>query len=264
MQFLFQQFHRNDFVWEYRADADGHVTHLFFASREMLSLFSSFSEVLLLDCTYQTNRFGLPLLNMVGISNISTSFYVAFSFMKSEAEEDYRWVLEQLTLHLTSTPGVVVTDCDQALSNAVEAVFPESQHVLCRWHICRSVLSRCKSYFSTPRRSHRQQPSSSEAENQVKAFMDDWDDVTFAESLADYRSQWRKFQLSYRRDTVLLDYLRSTWLPLREKFMSAWVDQHLHLGATTTSRVEGAHAILKRYLQVSALSLSYCQIQIIK
>jgi hypothetical protein len=52
---------------------------------------------------------------MVQISNISTSFNVAFLFIKSGADEDYRWVLEQLTVHLTSTPGVIVMDCDQAL-----------------------------------------------------------------------------------------------------------------------------------------------------
>jgi hypothetical protein len=63
MQFLFQQFYCNDFVWEKRTDAEGHVTHLFFASRQMLSLFSLLPEVLLLGCTYQTNRYGLPLLN---------------------------------------------------------------------------------------------------------------------------------------------------------------------------------------------------------
>jgi hypothetical protein len=83
------------------------------------SVYLLFLEVLLFDDTYQTNCFGLPLLNIVGIFNVSTSFYVAFLFIKPEAEEDFYYVLEQLTVHLTSTPGVFVTDCDQALSKAV-------------------------------------------------------------------------------------------------------------------------------------------------
>jgi hypothetical protein len=31
MEFWFQQFHLNDFVWEYRGDADSHIIHLVFA-----------------------------------------------------------------------------------------------------------------------------------------------------------------------------------------------------------------------------------------
>ena len=31
----------------------------------------------------------------------------------------------------------------------------------------------------------------------------------------------------------------------------AWVDQHLYFGNRATSRVEGAHSMLKSYLQVS-------------
>jgi hypothetical protein len=41
--------------------------------------------------------------------------------------------------------------------------------------------------------------------------------------------------------------------------MAPWVDEHLHLGATETSRVEGYHAVLKKTLSVSAFkTFSYC------
>jgi hypothetical protein len=211
VQFLFRQFNVNDYVWEYKTDAENPVTHLVFASHKSLSLFMSFPEVLLLDCTYQTNRFGMPLLNMVGVANVSTSFHVDFSFIESEAEDDYRWVLEQLPKHLNCTPGNVVTDCDQALSNALSYVFPDSYHTLCRWHICRSVLSRCKRHFSTPR---SQGAARRTANPQVEAFIRDWDDVTFSASVAKFRAKWQKVQRSYRRERHLINYLHGTWMPL--------------------------------------------------
>jgi hypothetical protein len=50
----------------------------------------------------------------------------------------------------------------------------------------------------------------------------------------------------------LIGYLKKTWLvPWKESLVWAWVDQHLHLGNRATSRVEGAHSVLKKYLQVS-------------
>ncbi|CAG8788749.1 8673_t:CDS:1, partial [Racocetra persica] len=36
----------------------------------------------------------------------------------------------------------------------------------------------------------------------------------------------------------------------------AWVDHYLHLGNTSTSRVEGSHSVLKKYLQISTGNLN--------
>ena len=43
-------------------------------------------------------------------------------------------------------------------------------------------------------------------------------------------------------------YLDDTWITLKEHFVSAWVDKHSHFGHSATSRVEGAHAALKRMI----------------
>ncbi len=258
IQALLLQFAADDFVWEYKLDTEGHVTHLFFASHRSLHLFLLYPEVLLLDCTYKTNRFGMPLLNMVGITGVKLSFLVGCAFIQSEGEEDFCWVLECLLSHISSPPGVVVTDCDFALLNALQRAFPSSHHILCRWHVRRSIQTRCKSHFSSRRASNRQgtcvlasqQPLDS-LNDSVKDFMSDWDDVVFSEDVATYRMKWRKLQSNYRRESLLVDYLRTTWMPLKEHFMAPWVDEWLHLGATETSRVEGFHSVLKHTLSVS-------------
>ncbi len=269
IQALLREFAADDFVHEYQLDTDGHVTHLFFASRRSLHLFLLYPEVLLLDCTYQTNRYGLPLLNMVGMTGVKLSFLVACAFLRSESEEDYRWVLERLALHIPSSPGVVVTDCDHALMNALGGVFPASFLILCRWHVRRSVQARCKSHFPSRRASSRRVRGASSSllqttvgESAVKDFMEDWDAVVYAESVQSYRTKWQRLQSTYRREASLIGYLRNTWLPLKEHFMAPWVDEHLHLGATETSRVEGFHAVLKQvmgvsYLQTPKSSIAY-------
>ncbi|KAL4555319.1 hypothetical protein LXL04_037936 [Taraxacum kok-saghyz] len=50
---------------------------------------------------------------------------------------------------------------------------------------------------------------------------------------------------------VALEYIKKTWLPWKEMFVSAWTDNYMHLGNHASSRAEGAHAKLKLYLQVS-------------
>jgi hypothetical protein len=74
--------------------------HLYFACRRSLHLFLLYPEVLLLHCTYQTNRYGLPLLNMVGMTGVKLSFLVGCAFLKSESKEDYVWVAVMVVLPL--------------------------------------------------------------------------------------------------------------------------------------------------------------------
>jgi len=68
----------SDYVFNYRTDNIGRITHLFFAHPKSIELFNRYPHVLLLDCTYKTNKFKLLLLNIVGITCLNTTFHVAF------------------------------------------------------------------------------------------------------------------------------------------------------------------------------------------
>jgi hypothetical protein len=76
-QALIAQMSSNDYVWNAQSGLDGHVTHLFFSPRQSLELYTTYPEVLFIDCTYKTICFHMPLCNNIGISIINTLFYVA-------------------------------------------------------------------------------------------------------------------------------------------------------------------------------------------
>ncbi|KAH1226107.1 hypothetical protein GmHk_11G032862 [Glycine max] len=74
--------------------------------------------------------------------------------------------------------------------------------------------------------------------------MDNWGTL-FAESL-------QKFQIACLPWPMFVDYVNETWIiPHKEKFITAWTNKIMHLGNTTTNRVESAHWALKRVLQHS-------------
>lgn len=126
IQALVDQLQDDKFKWRVKTDRDGHVTHLIFAALESLSLYQAYPEVLLLDCTYKTNRFHLPLLVVIGITGLHTSFYVAFIFLQGEQETDFVWGLQKLAELLPAKPKIMVTDRDLALMNAISTVFPDT------------------------------------------------------------------------------------------------------------------------------------------
>ena len=49
--------------------------------------------VISMDCTYKTNRYGLPLLDIVGFSATGSTFYLRFVFMKDEKQDIYKVIL---------------------------------------------------------------------------------------------------------------------------------------------------------------------------
>jgi hypothetical protein len=47
---------------------ENRVFGVFFAHKHSIQLCQQFSTVFLMDCTYQTNKFGVPLLNIIGLT----------------------------------------------------------------------------------------------------------------------------------------------------------------------------------------------------
>lgn len=49
----------------------------------------------------------------------------------------------------------------------------------------------------------------------------------------------------------MLNYIRNTWIPFKELYIEARTEKYKHFENHVTSRVEGAHAMLKKYLQMA-------------
>jgi hypothetical protein len=72
------------------------IRRLFFINKKSGHILSKNSEILIMDCTYKTNKYRMPLLTIVGHTSIGTTFHVGFAFLESERPEDYAWVLRHL------------------------------------------------------------------------------------------------------------------------------------------------------------------------
>ena len=99
-----------------------------------------------MDCTYKTNRYCLPLLEIVGVTSTNLTFSVAFVYLEAEHVDNYTWAMEKLQslMFADRLPNVIVTDRELALINVVRLVFPITTNLLCRWHISKNVLAICK------------------------------------------------------------------------------------------------------------------------
>ncbi|XP_026452053.1 uncharacterized protein LOC113352451 [Papaver somniferum] len=122
MQKLLQLLDEHHYVTSNRReDSSGRVLELFWSHPDGSRLAQCFPTILLLDCTYKTNRWGMSLFHVVGVTSTTQCFTIAYCFMSAEKTENYIWALERLRKLYSPNhlPSVVVTDDDIRLQNAI-------------------------------------------------------------------------------------------------------------------------------------------------
>jgi hypothetical protein len=75
--------------FEYKHDEEGRIVILFIADLRSVSYLNQYPDILLLDYIYKTNKFDMPLLNILGVNNIGNSFSVSFCFLNQKVKENY-------------------------------------------------------------------------------------------------------------------------------------------------------------------------------
>lgn len=263
---LINRLDREGFWSRVRVDENQRVTAILFAHPGSLQYVQAYSDLLLLDCTYKTNKYQMPLLDMIGVDACQRSFCIAFAFLSGEQEADYIWALERLRCLYESCgaklPSVVLSDRCIACINAVEIVFPSAHSLLCLWHANRAVLAHCLPVFKLQERhvagmvSNTLEKAGSSPTGWAE-FYNCWHSIMQSPTESIFNSRVANLEAKYLLDHAdEVAYIKKTWLqPYKEKLVKAWVDQHMHFGNAVTSRVEGIHALLKSYLKSSKFDL---------
>ncbi|GAU43672.1 hypothetical protein TSUD_302350 [Trifolium subterraneum] len=224
-----------------RRDDDSDVlSDIFLAHPDSIKLLNLFPIVLTMDCTYKTNKYRLPLLEIVGTTSTDMTFVVGFAYMEYEKTDNYRWALEKLKGLFTKQdilPQVIVTDRELALMHAIEFVFPHTVNLLCTWHVNKNVSVRCSVTVLVPK----------DMRDLVK---DLWKNVVLSSNEVEYGLQLNEFEQTCVNSSKFLDYVKNSWLNnYKERFVAAWTNKVMHLGNTSTNRVESTHWKLKQMLE---------------
>lgn len=115
----------------------------------MVEIYGQHPDILLLDCTYKTNRYNIPLLNICGVTSNNKNIALGCAFLENEqADGAMKWSLNCIRAMFDEfqipLPRVIVHDRAQSLINALEeesSSFKGVPHLLCRWHQNKCVLA---------------------------------------------------------------------------------------------------------------------------
>ena len=77
----------------------------------------------------------------------------------------------------------------------------------------------------------------------------------YAGTLVEFEEMWNSLKICFGENSEPVKYLENTWICNKELLISCWANKFFHLESHDTSRVEGAHIILKDYLDNSLSDL---------
>ena len=219
--------------WSTCHESSNIVSDNFWTHPDAVKLLNAFNIVFLMDTTYKTNKYRLPLLEIVGVTCTGLSFSAGFAFLSSEKEKNFIWALQKfrgslLTSHVG--PEVIVCDRDLALMNAINIVFPKARNLLCRFHINKNVKAKCKMLVDS-----------------VEAWevvMDSWKTIIDCIEIGKFDGFVKFFETICSQWPLLVQYVKNTWIiPHKEKFVKCWTNSLMHLGNTTSNRYINAFTL---------------------
>jgi hypothetical protein len=95
-------------------DTDDQLTAAFLVHRSSIKLLRNHPLFLWNECTYKTNRYYFPLLDIIGESSDGKSSFIGLAFIANESEPAYRQVLQWpkglLNQQQISYPKTIMTD----------------------------------------------------------------------------------------------------------------------------------------------------------
>lgn len=220
-----------DFVYRIGADGEDKLKWLIFAARRSLAQFSSMSLVLIMDATYKTNLFQMPLFLISSVDAFGKSYVVACAFLRDETAVSYSVILSAfLELFGSTIPSIdaIVTDQDRALMLAVDVHFPNATHQLCRWHLNMNVKKNT---------------------NNNTLILSNF--ASFMHSETEYIAEQRFLSMVQDCSSEEAAYLEGLY-GFRSKYVEAWVSNNRNMGVRTTQRAESMNSALKHLLETNA------------
>ncbi|CAI9296532.1 unnamed protein product [Lactuca saligna] len=203
---------------------------MFWADETDKLYYKEFGDVISFDATFRTNKYGMIFVPFTAIDNHKRSINIGAGLLSNESIESYRWLLEAFLKAHVKHPQLVLTDQDPTILQAVEAIFPTSNHRLCMWHIMKKLQAKVSADFL----------KNTDFRKRFTKLV--WN-VYIEPEVFESRSKllMRKFKLQDKRWFKDMYRDRKLWIPAYFK------DMPLHGLMKTTSRSESVNSYFNKY-----------------
>ncbi|QHO00100.1 Protein FAR1-RELATED SEQUENCE [Arachis hypogaea] len=212
--------------YEHIVDAKGVLRALFWCDGRSQLDYEVFGDVLAFDATYKKNKYLCPVVVFSGVNHHNQTVVFGSALVTDESKEVYVWLLQQLLAAMKGkAPVSVITDGAPSMRFAIETVFPNAHHRLCAWHLIRNATSN----VGNPKFTSMFK----------KCMLGDYEISVFEQK---WFGMVEEFGVAEKNWIIDMYEKRHMWATahIRGKFFA---------GFRTTSRCEGLHSIIAKYVK---------------
>ncbi|GAB2277654.1 hypothetical protein Dimus_039239 [Dionaea muscipula] len=220
---------RNDgFTFAIEKDDEGRITHCFWADATARKSYKYFGDVVVFDTTYNTNRYSLIFVPILGVNHHRQTTLFGCAFLCDETTESFEWLFNVwLRAMPAGPPRMIITDEDPAITKAIGNVLPNTHHRFCMWHITNKFSEKIgalsyKEYYD-------------EFKNCI------WNSETSEQFVVGWQQVLKKANLSDN------DWLQNLY-NIRERWVPAYMKHLFSAHMTSSQRAEISHAFFKKYV----------------
>ena len=139
------------FFFSIQVDQENRMGNFFWRDGRSKLDYDCFGDVFVFDTTYRTNKYNLICAPFVGINHHWNNVLFGCAFLTDETTDSFIWLFETFfTAMRGRQPKSIFADQDQAMANAIKAIFSKSHHRLCSWHISKNAQQNLPGLYGNP------------------------------------------------------------------------------------------------------------------
>ena len=217
----------------------------------MREQYKTFKNLLIIDTTFGTNRFRLPLMFGVIVSNMGRSIVAFWALTSSETQEEFEWVFKSFKECFLDHPENILTDECASFKAAIKSNFGNTNHYICGWHKSNSIRRALSSKGCYQRKKRKNsflqnfyllEIKDSTEQSKYETLLTDIENLPYCLSQTDFESVIG--QISQDEFLSKISYL-SNLEENKEEWCTAYKKDSFILRTRTSQRVERMNWSLK-------------------
>ncbi|XP_031480492.1 protein FAR1-RELATED SEQUENCE 5-like isoform X1 [Nymphaea colorata] len=193
-------------------DKDELITNIFWADARSRADYDCFGDVVCFDTSLRANKHGWPIALFTGVNHHKQSIIFGTTLLYDQSVASFEWLFKTFEGAMKGKqPCVILTDQDQAITNVILKVWPNTSHRLCVLHIFQSGTRHLGPVFNSGNDLRNDFSNCLFHCDDHDGFMSAWQNMLKKHKIVD--NEWlgnlfkekEKWALAYGRDTFCAD-----------------------------------------------------------
>ncbi|WJZ95735.1 hypothetical protein VitviT2T_014479 [Vitis vinifera] len=255
--FMHMQEENPKFFYAVDLNEEHRLRNVFWVDAKGMDDYTNFGDVVSFDTTYFSDKYKIPLVLFIGVNHHIQPTLLGCALIADETVYTFLWLMQTWLISMGGqAPRVILTEQNNAMKAAIAAVFSDTRHCFCLWHILEKIPRRLDyltvwhdSFMVKFKKCIYQSYTEEQFENRWWKLIDRFNlrEDEWVQLLYEDRRQWAP---TFMRDISFAGLSP----PLRSESLNSWFDKYVHGETSLREFIEQYKLVLEDRYEEEAKS----------